>query len=118
MQINGHELKFSMTNAYTASQFEKALTAMQQAAQELENSPPQSLADGIRRQIQSAEDFIVCIFGDSVTLESLDCDTNELMDCLDVVEQVIDEANTQKEKLDRRFSRYAPNRAKRRAARR
>lgn len=118
MQINGHELKFSMTNADTAARFEKALLSMQRAAQDLEAAPPQSLAEGIRRQIQSAEEFITCIFGDAVTLESLDCDTDELMDCLDVVEQVIDEANTQKEKLDRRFARYAPNRAQRRAARR
>lgn len=118
MQINGHELKFSMTNAETAARFEQALTAMQRAAQDLEDAPPQSLAEGIRRQIQSAADFIACIFGDSVTLESLGCDADELMDCLDVVEQVIDEANAQKEKLDRRFARYAPNRAQRRAARR
>lgn len=119
MQINGHELKFSMTNVKTADKFEKALVHMKEATDAVQNEPvPGGMADSIRRQIEIAETFVSDIFGEDVTFSALGIDLDELVDCLDVVEQIIDEAAAQKDQLQRRTARYSPNRAQRRAVRR
>ena len=112
MTLNGKEVIFKLTNAATAERYEQALKNMQDKGEELEKHPLEGLAANIRAQIDMVREFVDTIFGPG-EWEILETDHDDLDENIDLVEQIIQESERQKDALQRRVSKYDPRRNKR-----
>lgn len=114
MQINGIELEIRLTNASFAGRFEKAVRDLNQA---IKGKPAfDDLEAAIRYQCDAVKKFVLGVFGDGV-YEKLGVDPEDLDENYQLMEDIMAEAEKQKNSIVSKRSKYTPNRAQRRAKR-
>lgn len=110
MRANGIELNVNMLSASFTEKYEKGLLQLQEDASAV---PGDSLSSSIRGQIACVKAFIDRVFGEGV-YSSLQLDGDDLGVHLDLLERIVEETETQKERTLRRFDKYSPDRSARR----
>lgn len=114
MQINGIELKIRLTNASFAGRFEQSVRDLNQKLKEKPSFD--DLEAAIRYQCNTVKNFILGVFGDGV-YEKLGVDPEDLDENYQLMEDIMAEAEKQKNAIVSKRSKYTPNRAQRRAKR-
>lgn len=106
MLLNGKEIPFDFYSAKTAARYEEALQAIG------EKKPPkegESLSQSIARECAAAVAFFETVFGAETTREILGDDPG-LPTCLDAMDALNREVQSQSEALQARIARYRPDR--------
>lgn len=113
MEFHGKELDFDLFDADTAEAYEEAVERVREA----NANPPkgETLSQTIRRQCGIVFDFFDDLFGDGFHKELFGERTN-LMECVDTFAEFTAAVEAQKAQLNEKVSKYAGNRATRRAA--
>ena len=109
--INGVEFEFNILNARTADAWEKAFAELDEVGKQ---PAAKGLAAEIRRQTAAVHKLLDAILGEG-SYEATCLDPDDLNANMDAVEALIAEGNRQKDATGKRWSKYAPNRAQRRA---
>ncbi|WP_018592625.1 DUF6673 family protein [Terrisporobacter glycolicus] len=113
LKINNEEIEldFDVYDVDTSEKYEDALKEVIQGNESLEDNA--STSQIIREQCKLVFKFFNDIFGEG-TDKDVFGDKVNLRICLDALEQVIANANTQVEGMKNRVNKYSPNRAQRR----
>ncbi len=112
MKFRDMELDFDLFDAETAEAYEEAVKQVQQVSA---NRPKdEMLSATIRRQCGQIFDFFDDLFGEGFHRQLFGERTN-LTECVDVFAEFAGEVDAQKGQLEDKISKYAPNRATRRA---
>lgn len=105
MEINGVMLEFDVLDADIAEKYERALLAMDQEADRLDEQGDMSLADNIRAQCRAIFDFFNAVFGEG-TDKAIFGERVNLRICMDAYDQVVDTANRQRIQYENRIEGY------------
>jgi len=111
LKINDVELEFDLLDADTADSYEEALKLTDNIVDKVKGL---AAGESIRKQCQIIFDVFNTIFGEGTDRKIFGGKTN-LRSCLEAFEKLVSNADEQKEELDKKYSKYSPNRAQKRA---
>ena len=110
LKINGVELEFDLLDADTAEKYDECMKEIHKIKDKVVGM---SVGESIRYQCNIIFDCFDAIFGEGTAFEVFNGKAN-LRICLEALESLVTEANKQVTDMDKKYSKYSPNRATRR----